>query len=104
MKKIIKSFKNYNDSIIITIEFIDGINEPFQRVYYISTSAVSRHLNYYNLLQCLNGEKIFCKDAFIFNGNKGIYEIQKNILNSENITIDQIELINGLCKDWKNYV
>lgn len=81
--------------LFVTISY--SYNNPensVSRVFFISHDAVSRHCDLQNLKDCLDGNLSFRNDAFIFLKDRAISEINHNILNADNITQYQKNVLN----------
>ena len=96
--KITKFEINHLGLIIDVSYSYDIPDNKVDRVFFISKGAVSRHSDKQNLEDCLNSKKSFRVDAFIFTGERAISEIKHNILNADDITEYQVNVLNEYIK------
>ena len=60
-------------------------HHSISRVYFVTSEGISRHIDMQNLRDCLEGIKLFDRDAFFFQGSRAALEAD-TILNSEGLT------------------
>lgn len=95
----ITNFEINQLGLILDISYSYDIpDKKVDRVFFISKDAVSRHENRQNLEDCLNSKKSFKNDAFIFTCERAISEIRHNILNADDITEYQVNVLNEYIK------